>query len=56
MTAGANTADNPWPVRTVNTKIADWVHRLGQIWVEGQITQISQPGGVLRFKQRLNLV
>ncbi|MEP9412958.1 exodeoxyribonuclease VII large subunit [Gordonia sp. VNQ95] len=45
MTAGANTADNPWPVRTVNTKIADWVHRLGQIWVEGQITQISRRPG-----------
>ena len=38
----ANTPDDPWPVRTVNTKIADWVHRLGQIWVEGQITQISR--------------
>ena len=38
----ANTPDNPWPVRTVNTKIADWVHKLGQIWVEGQITQISR--------------
>ncbi|MGC4934199.1 exodeoxyribonuclease VII large subunit [Gordonia sp. DT30] len=41
----ANSADNPWPVRTVNTKIADWVHRLGQIWVEGQVTQISRRPG-----------
>lgn len=40
-----NTADNPWPVRTVNTKIADWIHRLGQIWVEGQVTQISRRPG-----------
>lgn len=45
MSAGANSADNPWPVRTVSTKIADWVHRLGQIWVEGQITQISRRPG-----------
>lgn len=47
MTGGdsANSADNPWPVRTVNTKIADWVHRLGQIWVEGQVTQISRRPG-----------
>ncbi|WHU45460.1 exodeoxyribonuclease VII large subunit [Gordonia sp. L191] len=41
----ANSADNPWPVRTVNTKIADWIHRLGQIWVEGQVTQISRRPG-----------
>ena len=46
----ANTPDDPWPVRTVNTKIADWVHRLGQIWVEGQITQISRrPRGRVAF-------
>lgn len=41
----ANSAENPWPVRTVNTKIADWVHRLGQIWVEGQVTQVSRRPG-----------
>lgn len=45
-----NSADNPWPVRTVNTKIADWVHRLGQIWVEGQLTQINRrPGTRVAF-------
>ncbi|WP_114454489.1 exodeoxyribonuclease VII large subunit [Halopolyspora algeriensis] len=33
--------EEPWPVRTVSRKIADWIHRLGAIWVEGQITQIS---------------
>ncbi|MFT4127433.1 MAG: exodeoxyribonuclease VII large subunit [Gordonia sp. (in: high G+C Gram-positive bacteria)] len=41
----ANSAENPWPVRTVNTKIAEWVHRLGQVWVEGQITQLSRRPG-----------
>lgn len=34
-------AEEPWPVRTVSRKIAEWIHRLGSIWVEGQITQIS---------------
>ncbi|WP_374727503.1 exodeoxyribonuclease VII large subunit [Haloactinomyces albus] len=33
--------EEPWPVRTVSRKIADWINRLGTIWVEGQITQIS---------------
>ncbi len=41
----ANSAEEPWPVRTVNVKIADWIHRLGQIWVEGQITQLSRRPG-----------
>ncbi|GAB89839.1 exodeoxyribonuclease VII large subunit [Gordonia rhizosphera] len=52
MTAAAspNSAENPWPVRTVNTKIADWVHRLGQIWVEGQVTQLNRrPGTRVAF-------
>lgn len=38
-------AETPWPVRTVARKIADWIHRLGPVWVEGQITQISARQG-----------
>lgn len=52
MTAdpSANSAEHPWPVRTVNTRIADWIHRLGQIWVEGQITQLNRrPGTRVAF-------
>ena len=40
-----NNADNPWPVRTVNRKIAEWINKLGQIWVEGQVTQVSRRPG-----------
>ncbi|WP_329055340.1 exodeoxyribonuclease VII large subunit [Amycolatopsis sp. NBC_01488] len=36
-----STADKPWPVRTVARKIGDWIHRLGSVWVEGQVTQVS---------------
>ncbi|MFT4199220.1 exodeoxyribonuclease VII large subunit [Gordonia sp. (in: high G+C Gram-positive bacteria)] len=43
--AATNSADEPWPVRTVSVKIGDWVHKLGQIWVEGQITQLSRRPG-----------
>lgn len=40
----------PWPVRTVARKIAEWINRLGTIWVEGQITQISaRPGTATAF-------
>jgi exodeoxyribonuclease VII large subunit len=38
---GASSAEQPWPVRTVARKIGEWIHRLGQVWVEGQVTQIS---------------
>ncbi|MQA62422.1 MAG: exodeoxyribonuclease VII large subunit [Actinophytocola sp.] len=40
-----STAEAPWPVRTVARKIADWIHRLGQVWVEGQVTQVSARQG-----------
>ncbi len=37
--------EQPWPVRTVSTKVAQWFDRLGSVWVEGQITQINaRPG------------
>ena len=37
-------------MRTVARKIADWIHRLGDIWVEGQVTQINQrPGAATSF-------
>jgi exodeoxyribonuclease VII large subunit len=35
----------PWPVRTVARKIADWIGRLGEVWVEGQVAQLSRRGG-----------
>ncbi len=41
----SNSAEHPWPVRSVATKVAQWIERLGSIWVEGQITQISMRPG-----------
>lgn len=44
-TAPANSPDRPWPVRSVAVKVAQWIDRLGSIWVEGQITQMNlRPG------------
>ena len=41
----STTAENPWPVRTVARKVAGWIDRLGAVWVEGQLTQVSaRPG------------
>lgn len=41
----ATTPEAPWPVRTVARKIAAWIDRLGTVWVEGQITQVSAKPG-----------
>ena len=40
-----STAENPLPVRTVAKAIGDWVARLGRIWIEGQLTEISKRAG-----------
>ncbi|MFI5614745.1 exodeoxyribonuclease VII large subunit [Amycolatopsis sp. NPDC051903] len=46
----STTAEHPWPVRTVARKIGDWIHRLGAVWVEGQVTQINaRPGTQTAF-------
>jgi exodeoxyribonuclease VII large subunit len=45
VTAQPTSPEQPWPVRTVARKIAEWINRLGDIWVEGQVTQISARRG-----------
>lgn len=45
MTEPATSPEKPWPVRTVARKVADWINRLGDVWVEGQVTQISNRPG-----------
>lgn len=34
-------ADNPWPVRAVATRVAKYIDRLGMVWVEGQLTELK---------------
>ncbi|MGC5026825.1 exodeoxyribonuclease VII large subunit [Tsukamurella sp. DT100] len=46
---GPSTAEHPWPVRVVSMKIAQWIDRLGEVWVEGQITQLNRRGGGTAF-------
>lgn len=33
--------ESAWSVHTFNSKVKGWVERLGTVWVEGQITQVS---------------
>lgn len=43
MTGSApeNSAEHPWPVRSVATRVKSWIDRLGPVWVEGQLTQVN---------------
>jgi exodeoxyribonuclease VII large subunit len=37
-------ADSPIPVRTVMRLVGGWIGRLGRIWVEGQIAELTRRG------------
>jgi exodeoxyribonuclease VII large subunit len=45
MTDAPPTADAPWPVGLLASKIKGWIERLGTAWVEGEITQWGVSGG-----------
>lgn len=46
------TRDAPWPVGLMSEKIAAWVDRLGQVWIEGEVTQWQVRGGHVYGKLR----
>ena len=42
--APGSSADNPFPVRSVATRVQAWIDKLGIVWVEGQLTEITTRG------------
>ncbi|MCW2526011.1 MAG: exodeoxyribonuclease large subunit [Pseudonocardiales bacterium] len=34
--------DKPLPLRVVSAAVGSWIHRLGEIWVEGQVAQLTR--------------
>ncbi|HET7399373.1 MAG TPA: exodeoxyribonuclease VII large subunit [Intrasporangium sp.] len=42
--AADTSAERPWPVRVLSLKISDYVDRMSQLWVEGQVVQFSARG------------
>ncbi|MFV0432652.1 MAG: exodeoxyribonuclease VII large subunit [Leucobacter sp.] len=46
------TREAPWPVGLMSEKIAAWVDRLGQVWIEGEVTQWQVRGGHVYGKLR----
>jgi exodeoxyribonuclease VII large subunit len=48
--ADKSTPEQPWPVRVVSQKISAWIARLGWVWVDGQVAQITRrPGAQVVF-------
>lgn len=43
--ARGGTAEEPLPVRVVSQKIGAWISRLGWVWVDGQVAQITRRPG-----------
>ncbi|MEV0380750.1 exodeoxyribonuclease VII large subunit [Nonomuraea sp. NPDC050643] len=41
------TPEAPLPIRTVLQMVGGWIGRLGTVWVEGQITDLSARGGTV---------
>lgn len=46
------TRDAPWPVGLMSEKIAAWIDKLGQVWIEGEVTQWQVRGGHVYGKLR----
>ena len=40
-----STPEQPWPVRVVSQKISAWIGKLGAVWVDGQVAQLSRRPG-----------
>jgi exodeoxyribonuclease VII large subunit len=50
VTDDRSTPEDPWPVRVVSQKIGAWIGKLGWIWVDGQVAQITRrPGSTVVF-------
>jgi exodeoxyribonuclease VII large subunit len=39
--------ESPVPVRTVLRMVGEWIGRLGRVWVEGQIAELTRRGGTV---------
>src|SRR5205823_13845084 len=45
VTLETSPAEQPWPVRVVSQKIGSWIAKLGWVWIDGQVAQITRRPG-----------
>ncbi|MFV0633851.1 exodeoxyribonuclease VII large subunit [Demequina sp.] len=50
--ASETSAERPWPVSHLTAKIGDYVHRMGPVWVEGQVIRPSRWKNLVFFDLR----
>lgn len=44
------TAEHPWPLRVLSTKIGEYVDKMTGVWVEGQVVQFNRrPGSGMQY-------
>lgn len=48
----APSLEDPWPLRVMFQHFRDWVGRLGQVWVAGEISKVRAAGGQTYFTLR----
>ncbi len=51
-TAADTSAERPWPVQHLTGKIGQYVHRMGPVWVEGQVLRPSRWKNLVFFDLR----
>ncbi|MFW2514686.1 exodeoxyribonuclease VII large subunit [Demequina sp. SO4-13] len=51
-TAADTSAEHPWPVHHLTGKIGQYVHRMGPVWVEGQVLRPSRWKNLVFFDLR----
>jgi exodeoxyribonuclease VII large subunit len=44
-TAAETTAEHPWPVRLLTSKITEYVARMPPVWIEGQVVELRRRPG-----------
>src|SRR5262245_1634308 len=45
--AAKTSPEEPLPIRSVLQMVAQWIGKLGVVWVEGQITELTARGGTV---------
>lgn len=56
QTAGATTAESPWPLRLLSAKIDEYISKMSRMWVEGEVTSIKRrPNAKVQYFQLADL-
>jgi exodeoxyribonuclease VII large subunit len=45
QTPDGSTPERAWPVREIAVKLRDYIARLGRVWIEGQVVEVSRRSG-----------